>query len=244
MTDFDLTYKQCSANAILVEWPSEINKDILNERIGLQKALEDKLHEVIVEIIPAYNSLLIIYKLYIENIYDAISTLKQCYQDIDSEQFVPKRLWKIPVCYDTVFAKDLEGLSALKQLSENGIVELHSTSRYSIHFIGFLPGFLYLEGLPKPLCTPRKSVPDPHIEKGSVAIGGNQTGIYPIDSPGGWHVIGNSPLDFFDPNSAPPCFASPGDMVSFVPIDKNEYDKIKIAVHNNSYEIESEVLHD
>ena len=107
-----------------------------------------------------------------------------------------------------------------------------------------MPGFLYLGGLNKTLHTPRKSTPRLDIKKGAVAIGGNQTGVYPNPSPGGWNIIGNSPINFFDVSKETPCFAKPGDAIQFYPISINEHLDIKTLVDANVYQIEREVLND
>jgi inhibitor of KinA len=237
-----LTYKQFSSNAILIEWPAIISEKILNERISVHKSLNKHLFKVIVDIIPAYNSLLIIYKSNIENIYDAVSALKECCKASIIEKSPSRNLWKIPVCYASNFASDLKAISLEKGLSETALIQLHSSAKYTIHFMGFLPGFMYLSGLPKTLATPRKKTPDLHIKKGSVAIGENQTGVYPIDSPGGWNIIGNTPLNFFDIQANPPCFFEPGDQLIFQPISLEKHREITTAVANNSYKIENEIL--
>ena len=153
-------------------------------------------------------------------------------------------LWKIPVCYDAVFGIDLEAISKEKNLSKEEIIKRHSQAIYTVYFIGFLPGFLYLGGLDESLHVPRKSTPRLQIEKGAVAIGGNQTGVYPTESPGGWNIIGNSPIEFFNPKLETPCFAKAGDKISFKPITIQEFKTIKILVEAGVYQIESEVLYD
>jgi len=154
------------------------------------------------------------------------------------------KLWKIPVCYDQEFGIDLEEISNQNSIPIPDIIQGHSGSIYSIYFIGFLPGFLYLGGLDKQLYFPRKMTPRLKINKGSVAIGGSQTGVYPNESPGGWNVIGNTPINFFNINDENPCFASAGDQIQFVSVSKSEYNKIETKIKNNSYIIESEGIND
>jgi inhibitor of KinA len=135
-------------------------------------------------------------------------------------------LWEIPVCYDPEMGKDLIELSKSISLDPEKLIALHSIPIYRIHFFGFLPGFMYLNGLDPQLHCPRKSVPDRKIDPGSVAIGGAQTGIYPTESPGGWHVIGKTPIPLFDQNLIPPVFAKPGEQIRFYQISKNEFNQI------------------
>ncbi|MBN7813128.1 5-oxoprolinase subunit PxpB [Algoriphagus sp. H41] len=133
---------------------------------------------------------------------------------------LPSRIWEVPVCYDPHNGRDLADLALRHRMSINQLIELHSAQTYRLHFFGFLPGFMYLNGLPPQLHTPRKAIPDRKVEAGSVAIGGGQTGIYPQESPGGWHLIGRTPLQPFDPRRNPPVWATPGDRIKFEPIDR------------------------
>jgi len=136
-------------------------------------------------------------------------------------------IWQVPVCYDSKYGQDLNSLVKSKNLSLTELIQLHSEPLYRIHFFGFLPGFFYLNGLSPRLHTPRKSVPLPAVPPGSVAIGGSQTGVYPMQSPGGWHIIGRSPLTFFDPKRPMPVWAKPGDQIQFVPISVSQFDNWK-----------------
>ena len=136
----------------------------------------------------------------------------------------------------------MEVVSKEKKLSKEVIIKRHSQAVYTVYFIGFLPGFLYLGGLDKSLYMPRKSTPRLQIEKGAVAIGGNQTGVYPSASPGGWNIIGNPPIAFFNPKLKTSCFAKPGDRLVFKPVSLKEYENIKILVDSGVYQLESEVF--
>lgn len=137
-------------------------------------------------------------------------------------QELSNKVWEIPVCYESPYGSDLGNLALAKHMRVNELIELHSKPLYRIHFFGFLPGFMYLNGLPEILHMPRKAVPDRSVFPGSVAIGGAQTGIYPMESPGGWHVVGRTPLTLFDPHQDPPVWASVGDRIQFVPISSDE----------------------
>ncbi len=133
------------------------------------------------------------------------------------------RLTEIPVCYDAEFGIDLDRVSEHAKLSQREIVNLHSTSEYRVACIGFVPGFTFLAGLPKNLATPRRDVPRKEIPPGSVGIGGAQTGIYPLRSPGGWNLIGRTPMKLFDPTKDPPTLLCPGDRVCFRAITREEF---------------------
>jgi len=132
---------------------------------------------------------------------------------------------EIPVCYDLELAPDLARIAEQTSLEQTQVVELHSSATYTTACIGFLPGFPFLAGLPAKLQAPRLATPRTRVPAGSVAIAGAQAGIYPLDSPGGWNVIGRTPLQLFDARLNPPALLRPGDHVRFRPITRNEFDK-------------------
>jgi inhibitor of KinA len=138
-----------------------------------------------------------------------------------------QRLTEIPVCYDAEFGLDLDRVAEHTKLSEREIIDLHSTREYRVACIGFVPGFTFLAGLPKNLTTPRRDVPRKEIPAGSVGIGGAQTGIYPLRSPGGWNLIGRTPLKLFDATKEPPTLLCPGDRVRFRAITREEFESLK-----------------
>jgi inhibitor of KinA len=130
---------------------------------------------------------------------------------------------EIPVCYDREFALDLDDVARHTRILATKIVDLHSTAEYRVACIGFVPGFPFLAGLPEKLATPRRDMPRKEIPSGSVGIGGAQTGIYPLRSPGGWNLIGRTPLKLFDPTKNPPALLRPGDRVRFRVITREEF---------------------
>lgn len=241
MNQFTLNYKPLGTYALLIEWPNKIDPSILEEIIALQATIESELADVIMETVNAYNSLTVIFK------EEAISmsALREKVAQIHGTGIAKKekknKTWKIPVCYDEEFGIDLKEIANTKKCSVKDIIDMHTSPRYLVYFTGFLPGFLYLGGLPATLVIPRKSSPRLQIIKGAVAIGGQQTGIYPTESPGGWNIIGNSPLEFFDPTQNPPCFSSAGDYLKFYPINKVVHQKIKEEVEAGVFEIDSEI---
>jgi inhibitor of KinA len=140
---------------------------------------------------------------------------------------VETRLIEVPVCYDEAFAPDLGRISRHAGLTAPQVVDLHWKSKYHVRCIGFTPGFPYLSGLPEILATPRHSAPRKEIAAGSVAIAGTQAGIYPIRSPGGWNVIGRTPLRLFNPEKDPPALLRAGDRVRFRAITRKEFEAVK-----------------
>ncbi len=137
------------------------------------------------------------------------------------------RIVEIPVSYDPEFAVDLDHVAQTAELSPSEVICLHSAAEYRVACIGFVPGFPFLAGLPKKLATPRRGVPRKEIPPGSVGIGGAQTGIYPLRSPGGWNLIGRTPLRLFDPEKNPPVFLRAGERVRFREITRDEFESLK-----------------
>ena len=131
---------------------------------------------------------------------------------------------EIPVCYESEFAPDLDDVARHAQISREEVVDLHSVAEYRVACIGFVPGFPFLAGLPKKLATPRRDTPRKEIPPGSVGIGGAQTGIYPLRSPGGWNLIGRTPLTLFNPKKNPPALLRAGDRVRFRAITREEFE--------------------
>lgn len=244
MGNYQLTYKPFGESAILIEWPQIISKEILNDIRVFVTKIEYKNSENILELNFIYCSLLIIYNSKNNCFNEIKNTLISLY---DNEMIVPvkseKTLWHIPVCYDEKFGIDLIYLSSEKKIAVEKIISLHSSVDYTVYGIGFLPGFLYLGGLSDKLYFPRRNSPRLIVPKGAVAIGGNQTGIYPQNSPGGWHIIGNTPIPLFDVKKEMPCVITPGDEIRFIEITKEEYEVIKIAQNQGSYELKR-VIHD
>jgi inhibitor of KinA len=238
---FKLTYKPLGSIAVIIQWPKRIEKDILRNINLFRHKIHADMGEYVLETVPAYNSLTVFFDTARIKYSGVVADLKEIYASKDQKLLTANKIWKIPVCYDDEFALDLAAMAKAKKLSKEKIIALHSDPLYDVYFIGFLPGFLYLGGLSEALEYPRKDKPRMKVSKGDVALAGYQTGIYPQESPGGWNIIGNSPLSFFNVDAFPPCFAVAGDQVKFVPVDKLTYTAIKKEVEAGVYKIESEV---
>ena len=243
MIRFDLTYKPFGETAILIEWPERIDPDIIQDINSFDQVLRK--YQKVKETIVAYNSILVKlssyqnYSLHYKhkNDFDRFTDhFRKLYGQERDIKLSRRKLWEIPVCYDLEFGIDLEELSQAKNISVSKIVELHTEPDYLIYFLGFQPGFMYLGGLNELLHTPRRVNPRLRISKGAVGIGGQQTGIYPQDSSGGWNIIGNSPLDFFNPTKKNPCFFCAGESVRFTSIDIQEYHKILNRLSDGTYQ--------
>lgn len=139
---------------------------------------------------------------------------------------ITRRVVEVPVCYDAEFGLDLEWIARETSLSVDEVVALHAGAMYHVHFLGFLPGFAYMGGVPELLRVPRQASPRTRVPAGSVAIAGAQAGIYPSDTPGGWRIVGRTPRAVFDPSRDVPSLLQRGDEVRFVRIDRGRFDEL------------------
>tara|TARA_R110002111_G_scaffold6830_4_gene28703 strand:+ start:2688 stop:3374 length:687 start_codon:yes stop_codon:yes gene_type:complete len=228
----------------LVEWPAIIDENMLQDILRFKNIIKNNCVKENIEVITAYNSILIVYSSTIDNVNSVFLSLRALYESQNNEQLIDSRIFKIPVCYDAEFAVDIENFSKEIKLSKSEIIKRHSEAFYTVFFTGFLPGFLYLGGLNSTLHLNRKITPSLNVKKGSVGIGGKQTGIYPQDSPGGWHIIGNSPIELFNSKQNPPCFIKAGDKVKFYPITKSEYLKIQNKVLLSTFNSKKLIVND
>lgn len=226
--------------AILLQFEPEISEKVLKKVLVYQKTLQKKLLKEGVEVINTYNSLLVCYPYDIENTYDGFLQLKVELERAKIQDNFKSHLFHIPVCYDKKFGVDLQEISQAKELQKREIIHLHSTALYTVYFTGFLPGFLYLGGLPEKLCFSRREHPRIEVPKGAVGIGEKQTGIYPQKSPGGWNIIGNSPVPLFDPFSDPPCEIRAGDKIRFYEVSLEEHQEILERVEKGEFKFRKE----
>ena len=234
MNTYKPTYKPFGESAILIEWPSRIDEEIIQDIVAFEQKIEKD--ENVLDTIIAYNSLTIRYRI-LKNFNRVVLKLKELYAMERKQEVQKQKVWEIPVCYDLNFGLDLEEIAIQKGLSVDEVIQLHTEPSYLIYFLGFQPGFLYLGGLNEQIHMPRRSNPRLRVEKGAVGIGGAQTGVYPQDSAGGWNIIGKSPIDFFDVTKPQPSFAKAGDRVRFQSIDLAVFKKIQEEVSEGIYKL-------
>ncbi|MGQ7806622.1 5-oxoprolinase subunit PxpB [Hafnia alvei] len=170
----------------------------------------------VAEVIPGMNNITLLLSIPQADPVEALEKLQQWWEESESAQPEVRHI-DIPVIYGGAEGPDLEEVARLHNLTARQTVELHSSAEYVVYFLGFQPGFGYLGGLPEALHTPRRAVPRVKVPQGSVGIGGSHTGVYPLASPGGWQIIGNTPLALFDPQASSSTLLRPGDSVRFVP---------------------------
>lgn len=210
------------ANAVLLDWEPKIDPELNKLILHAEKKIKNQFPSSILETVITYHSLAIYLRIGV-NAAQFLKELAPHLEKIDWTTDQVGKIWNIPVCYDHEWAWDMEEMCKNLNLSPQQLIELHTAPLYRIYFIGFLPGFMYLGGLDDRLHMKRKSSPRPKIEKGAVAIGGNQTGIYPIESPGGWQIIGKTPFELFDSMCIPPIPFRPGDFAKFNAITKTDF---------------------
>ena len=222
----DIDIRPVGACGALVVLGSQISEATGARVAALEQAVRRAHIAGITESVPAFASLLVRYDP-LRTDYDSVSAaLRFLSGDISSEGAQAGRTVDVPVCYGGAYGEDLPAVAHHAGLSEEEVIRLHSGHTYRIYMLGFLPGFPYLGGLDERLFTPRLPTPRTRIPAGSVGIGGQQTGIYPMESPGGWQLIGRTPLCLFAPGRKLP-YAS-GDSIRFVPIDAREFEQLAV----------------
>ena len=223
-------------SSLLIEFGDEISPDI-NRRIAATVELMREQHiEGVVDVIPAFCSLLVNYDPRVIR-YEKLKKRMESMVRMDIKLGEGKRkIFEIPVLYGGEYGPDLGAIAEHAGISEEEVIRIHSSRDYLIYMLGFIAGFPYLGGMSKEIATPRLQSPRVKIPGGSVGIAGEQTGVYPIDSPGGWQLIGLTPVKMYDPNRAVPILPEAGQYIKFRPIDRKEFEQIQKQVEAGAYE--------
>ncbi len=209
-------------SGLLVIFGERIDSELNRKVHLLAEWLAQKSIAGITDVIPAYASLLIVFDP-LKCTHDLLQTLIEQWAQ-QGERSFPRtcRLVEVPVIYGGDFGPDLNFVAGHCGLSVDEVIRIHSQTEYSVFMMGFSPGFPYLGGMNPAIAAPRLQTPRPKVPAGSVGIAGQQTGIYPSESPGGWRLIGWTPLKLFDPEGEPPFLLEPGDRVRFCPIEQEK----------------------
>jgi len=209
---------------LLLEFGDEISREI-NEKVRrMALAIQAEILEGIVETVPTYRSLLIIYNPTVLPIEGLKKRLERIEEGLRQTPLPQPNLIHIPVVYGGIYGPDLEGVAKYHRISPEEVIRLHCSKPYLIYMIGFMPGFPYMGELPQALVTPRLKTPRLIVPKGSVAIAQRQTGIYSMESPGGWQLLGRTPVELFYPDKDPPSILHMGDFVQFSPMTEKEFE--------------------
>jgi inhibitor of KinA len=219
----NIRFQPASDQSLLVYFGQEISLETHREIVSFLKLLEAEPLDGILNLHPAYTSVLVKFDA-LKFAHAEVEALLQPYLARLHEIKLPEpRLRKVSVCYGGEHGPDLEEVAAIHKLSVDAVIRLHSSTTYTAYFLGFVPGFAYLGGLPDQLATPRLPAPRKAVPAGSVAIGANQTGVYPTATPGGWRLIGRTPIKLFNPASAHSSLFEIGDQVRFIPMTAEEF---------------------
>jgi len=211
---------------LLVEYGDIIDPDVNNRVRSMAMVMEQNAPEGVTEVIPTYRSLLIIYDPCGTNPAKLQKTLKTLEARLDEIKIPLPDTVEIPVCYGGDFGPDIEVVAESNNLTVAEVIKLHCRPEYLIYMVGFTPGFPFLGGLSEKLYTPRLETPRTFVPEGSVGIANNQTGIYPVASPGGWQLIGRTPVKLFAPGRRNPFLYQAGDRIKFSPISVEAYARI------------------
>lgn len=206
-------------SAVILMFEDAINEEILTSIHFINSHILSINHEGIVETVPAYNSLIIHYNSNLLS-YKDLERLLENQSEVKNQILIERKTVRIPVLYDGV---DIDEVIEHTGLSRKEIVKRHTDSSYTVYMLGFMPGFPYLGGMDESLRTPRKAVPRTKVDAGSVGIADRQTGIYPFESPGGWQIIGRTPLKLFDINRQTPALINAFDILEFYEISEEEF---------------------
>ena len=216
--------------ALIVEFGERVDPALSAQIAALAQKLRDSQPIGVLDIVPAYATLALHYDPAAVGAgtspFEALSETIGTW--LKTQTFDPGhtgRLVEIPVCYGGAFGEDLDALAERHGLTPEEVIALHSGATYHAHMLGFVPGFAYLGGLDGRLATPRRETPRPHVPAGSVAIADEQTAVYPLATPGGWHLIGRTPWRLFRPEASPPSLLAAGDRVRFVPICADTFER-------------------
>ena len=222
-------------SALVVEYGDRIDP-VLNRQVReLFLALEHAAVPGVVDLVPTYRSLLVCY----DPLTLSLDDLRERVLDLDARRgeltLAPPRVIDIPTLYGGDFGPDLGFVARHNGLTEQEVVEIHAGTEYLVYMMGFSPGFPYLGGMSERIATPRLKTPRTAIPAGSVGIAQQQTGIYPVESPGGWQLIGRTPVRLFDPARRPPVLVEAGDYLRFVPIDAATFQEVDDAVRRGTW---------
>ena len=229
---------------MVIEFGDKIDREINIKVHHLSKLLAGLKDDRIIEIVPTYRSLLVHFDLtrikreeLAEIVHKLMGTMKEGEEDSS-----PRKIVYVPVCYGGEFGPDMNFVMEHTKLPAEEIIAIHTGTPYLVYMLGFTAGFPYLGGMSEKIATPRLKTPRTKIPAGSVGIAASQTGLYPIESPGGWQLIGRTPIKAFSPQSQNPFLFAAGDYLQFRAVNRDEYDQILKRVESGNYTAETGVM--
>jgi inhibitor of KinA len=233
----EVKYLIAGDRALVIEFGDKIENQVNSKIRSLTVAIEQGNIKGINETVPTYRSLMVIYDPMIIELDELISTLKSIISRMHELKLPDAKVIEIPTLYGGEYGPDIEFVANHNKISIDEVIKIHTDMEYLIYMIGFTPGFPYLGGMSDKIEAPRLQNPRTKIPVGSVGIAGKQTGIYPVESPGGWQLIGRTPVKLYDPSREQPVLLNAGDYIKFVQIDENEYRNIEALELSGKYKV-------
>ncbi len=224
---------------LVVEFGDRVDRTLSEQVLQLRDRIHDAAPDGLIETVPTFRSLSVHYDPNLTSGAQLTETIRNLQQAPTEVRNQKRRLWQVPACFDSDLALDLAAVADHAGLSIDDVIRRYTQTRFHVYMIGFFPGFPYMGDLPEELQLPRRTDPRIRVPAGSIAIAMGLTGIYPTDSPGGWHVIGEAPIRLFDPNWPEPALIKPGDAIHFEAIERNAFETIRLAVANETYVVPS-----
>jgi inhibitor of KinA len=212
-------------SALVIEFDARIAPDVNARAIAAAAHVRARQLPGVRDVVPAYRSVTIYFDP-LRADTRRLEAVAHAAGEAPAPDTEPGREIAIPLCYDGDFGPDLGDVARFARMDEAGVVARHSAGRYRVYMMGFVPGFAYMGVVDERIAAPRRETPRLRVPAGSVGIAGAQTGIYPRETPGGWQLIGRTPLTLFDPTRDEPCLLAPGDAVRFEPIDRAAFDRL------------------
>jgi inhibitor of KinA len=227
--------------ALVVELGDRVDREVSDRVLSLSARVRAANLPGVIESVPTYRSLMVHHDPLVIDTSSLIAAVEKLLE-AEPHARTRGRLWRIPACYEGAHAPDLDDVAARTHLGTAEVVRLHAGSSFHVYMIGFVPGFPYMGDLPQALMLPRRVDPRVKVPAGSIAIAAAMTAIYPVESPGGWHLIGATPVRLFDLRAPSPALLSPGDSVRFEPVTSAEFEAIQAAVAADAYDVPYENL--
>ncbi len=227
--------------AVIVEFGDEVDRNLSSRVLSAQACLANAELAGVIEVIPTFRSLMVQYDPLATTSAQVIARITPLISTAAIRK-VQTRKWSVPVCYEEEYAADITDVAAATGNTTEQVVALHSDVSYHVYMLGFLPGFPYLGDLAPALHLPRRTNPRTRVPKGSISIATSLTSIYPFESPGGWHLIGTTPIELFNVNDTPPALFTPGDQIKFESVSKPEFIDISNQVSAGTYCLKPEVI--
>ena len=221
--------------SVVMEFGNSISPNINAKIRNMVNSIESSSTKGVTELTPTYRSIQVIYDPLQTGYDELVDSLRELELSMGEGDLGSYRIVEFPTVYGGEYGPDIEFVAEHNNLTVDEVIKIHTSSDYLLYMLGFTPGFGYLGGMSEKIATPRLQIPRTKIPAGSAGIAGTQTGMYPIDSPGGWQLIGRTPVKLYDPLAEPPVLLNAGDYIRFVQVNEEEYFRIKDLVDKKEY---------